>query len=81
MGKRLEVRYLGNSLYTAMKQIPTGTVFKATLILPAVAVDVVAFNIRGSALKKVSGNKTAFNAKQYSFSIGQFDTLDAFEVV
>lgn len=78
MGKRLTVKYIGETEYRDVKLIPVGTEFKATE-----ATDygngVLGVYIRGTNLAKAADRKDLFKAKQYLFVIGRKNS--EFEVV
>ncbi|MEE8208400.1 MAG: hypothetical protein V3T88_05545 [Nitrosomonadaceae bacterium] len=70
MGKRLTVKYTGETEYNHVKLIAAGTEFKAVL-----AKDYgegrLGILIRGSSLRTAAGDKTLFPSKQYLFVTGR----------
>ena len=68
MSKRVSVRYLGGSHYTAMKNIPAGTEFKAVESLDHNG-KFQGVYIRGSSLTKACNGAHKFSCKQYLFII------------
>ncbi len=70
MGKRIKVKYLGESLYYNLKTVDTGTIFSAVLATDYGHGHVGVF-IRGSNLQKAAGVKGLFPAKQYLFVTGR----------
>ena len=70
MAKRLNVRYNGGSAYTAVQHIPVNTVFKGVESRAADG-SLIGVFIRGSSLRKASGLRRQFCAKQYLFVLGR----------
>ena len=70
MGKRLTVKYVGETEYRDVKLIPVGTEFKA-VEATNYGSGVVGVYIRGTSLAKAAGNKELFQAKQYLFVTGR----------
>jgi len=70
MAKRLTVKYTGNGNYSGCSTIPVGTEFKAVEFRSSTDASLIGAYIRGSTLAKVTGNKEAFQHKQYLFVFG-----------
>jgi len=69
MGKRVTIKYLGGSHYTAMQSIPAGMEFKATWSDDPIDGGYKGVYIRGSSLTKAAKGMHEFTAKKYLFII------------
>lgn len=70
MAKRLTVKYTGNGNYSGCSTIPVGTELKGVEFQGVSDTSIHGVYIRGSTLAKASGNKEAFQHKQYLFVFG-----------
>ncbi len=68
MAKRIEVKYTGKGNYSGIRNVEVGTKFKAVEFRTKAGV--IGCHIRGSTLAKETGNKEAFQHKQYLFIFG-----------
>lgn len=70
MAKRIAVKSTGKGQYTGLAGLAKGTEFKAVEFKLDSNPDMQCVHIRGSSLAKATGNKEAFQHKQYVFVLG-----------
>ena len=69
MAKRMEVKLIKYG-YSGLEGCPLGHVFKAVKHVVEDVPHISCVYIRGSSLAKATGNKEAWNLKQYLFVLG-----------
>ena len=70
MAKRVTVKYTGSGNYEGLLGVDVGTEFKAVEFRSSKDDSLLGAYIRGSTLAKATGNKEAFQHKQYLFVFG-----------